>query len=590
MEVEAIKNKTAAKHHTQFIDMEMMPSMEELLEKKPSNKNISEGAIIEGKIIEKRDSGIIVDIGFKSESFIPKEEISNWSDIKLGDKLEILLEELENAQNYHPVLSVTKAKIQRLWEKFTQTYQEGSIVKSEVKYRIRGGLIVKLMDDLTAFLPGSQIDLVPIKDMDEFIGQEIEVKIIKINVERHNVVVSRREILEADKAQKRLKLITELVPGETRKGIVKNMTDFGAFVDLNGLDGLVHITDISWKRIRHPSEILTIGQEVETVILDIDKDKKRVALGIKQRKENPWNTIEENYSINTKVKGKIVSITNYGAFVELEEGVDGLMHISEMSWTKRPARITDVFNVGDEVEAVVLSIQKDDKRLSLSLRQAGENPWILAIKKYPVGTVVKGTICSLTSYGIFVNIEEYIDGMIHVSDIHWTKKINNPADLFKVNDEIKAVVLSLDPEQQRLALGIKQLSEDPWGSISTRYKVGEEVKGLVSKLTNYGAFVTLDDEIEALLHISQLSDKGNVKLKDTLKIGEEVKAYIIKIDSVEKRIGLTLRSSSPILKKKNEVKNEDLGDEKAGEHMVQFGDIFDDALELHKNKLKEQKK
>ena len=455
--------------HPSIIDLTNMPSMDDLMND-DDNKSYAEGTVVNGVIVEKRDSGAIVDIGYKAEGFVPKEEFSDWKSINPGDEIKAILDSIEDELHHMPLLSVQKAVMQEAWNNFIVSHEEGAVVKGTVKHRVKGGFIIDIGID--AFLPGSQVDLVPVRNLDELVGQEHDFKILKINMDRKNIVVSRRELLEESKARQRAAMMSEILPGQVRKGIVKNITDFGAFIDLTGVDGLLHITDMSWGRISHPSEMLALNQEVEAVILDVDREKERISLGLKQKTPDPWDSVEERYPASSKVKGKVVNVMPYGAFVELEVGVEGLIHISEMSWTKRITRASDVLQVGEEVEAVVLDIQRDSQKISLGLRQAMENPWEAAKDKYPVGTKIKGKVRNLTTYGAFIEIEEDIDGMVHVSDMSWTRKINNPSELFKKSDEVEAIVLGIDTDQHRISLGIKQLTEDPWGKIDEAFVVG----------------------------------------------------------------------------------------------------------------------
>ena len=524
-----------------FIDLENMPSsMEEVL-KQEMKTDFIQGSILKGRVIEKRDNGVLVDIQYKSEGFISSEEFKNWKDINPGDIIDVYLEQIED-ENHMPKLSVSKASFQRSWDKLCSEYKEGQIIKGLMKHRVKGGIIVDLFG-IEAFLPGSQLDIAPVRNMDDFIGKEYDLKILKINIDRKNIVVSRRELLEADRADKRSTLLKDMEKGSIRTGVVKNITDFGAFIDLGGLDGLLHITDMSWKRISHPSEMLEIGQKIEAVILDIDNVKERVSLGLKQKTENPWIKIDEKYPVGATIKGRVVNIMPYGAFVEISEGVEGLIHVSEMSWTKRVTKAGEILSVGEEVEAVVLDIQKDQKKISLGLRQTTQNPWEVLAQKYPAGSKIKGKVRNMTSYGAFVEIENDIDGMIHVSDMSWTRKINNPNELLKVGQEVEAVILDIDPAQQRISLGLKQLENDPWLDIDSLYKIGDLVKGKITKITAFGAFIELSNKIDGLIHISQISEEHVKRVKDILALGDEVEARVIKIDKEERRIGLSVKAA-----------------------------------------------
>jgi small subunit ribosomal protein S1 len=559
-----------------FLDISNMPSMDQLMSEK-NTSGFTESTIISGRIAEKRDNGVLVDIGCKAEGFISKEEFHNWSEIKENDPVEVFLEEIENEHN-QPVLSIQKAKFIRDWERITTKYQEGNIAKGVIKHRVKGGLIVDV-DGVEAFLPGSQIDIAPVRHIDDLIGKENDFKIVKINEERKNIVVSRRELLEADRANKRASILKDMKKEGVYKGTVKNITDFGAFVDLGGVDGLLHITDMSWGRISHPSEMLEVGQEIDVMVLDIDYDKERVSLGFKQKTKNPWETVAETYPIGSKIKGKVVNIMPYGAFIEIQQGIEGLIHISEMSWTKRVSKASDILSIGEEIEAIVLDIQPTTKKISLGLRQTTQNPWELLAEKYPVGSKIKGKVRNMTSYGAFIEIENDIDGMIHVSDMSWTRKINNPAELLKVGEEVEAIILAITPEQQRISLGMKQIEEDPWKIIEEIYKIGAIVKGEISKITAFGAFVELSHKIDGLIHVSQISDEHIERVKDVLKVGDEVSARVIKIDKVDRRIGLSIKAA------KKEYSKEDLtkvGEKvtqalRTGEVMVDMGEAFDIA-------------
>ncbi|MCP3966389.1 MAG: 30S ribosomal protein S1 [Lentisphaerae bacterium] len=560
-----------------YVDLDNMPSMEELLSGETKSEFV-EGSIIEGTVVEKRNDGALVDIGYKAEGFVPASEFRKWQDAKVGDKIDVFLEEIEN-ENSMPELSLQKAYSIRAWEKVTKENEEGGIVKGLMKHRVKGGIIVDI-DGVEAFLPGSQIDIGPVRNMDDYIGQEYDVKILKINDERRNIVVSRRELLEESLRDKRASLLKEMAIGQVRKGLVKNITDFGAFIDLGGVDGLLHITDMSWGRISHPSELLEIGQEVEVMILDIDYDKERVSLGYKQKSENPWEKVDSKYPISTSVKGRVVNIMPYGAFVELEDGVEGLIHVSEMSWTKRITKAGEVVSVGEEVQAVVLDIDKDNKKISLGLRQKERNPWEVLAEKYPVGTKINGKVRNMTSYGAFVEIENDIDGMIHVSDMSWTRKINNPSEILKPGESVEAVILDINPEQQRISLGLKQTEIDPWANIEELYKVGDVVKGKVSKITAFGAFIELSNKIDGLIHISQISKDHVERVKDVLNVGDEVEARVIKVDTDERRIGLSIKAAQEEFSEEElkVAEQEYSAALKPGDEMVAMGEVFNESL------------
>ncbi|MBO5762003.1 MAG: 30S ribosomal protein S1 [Lentisphaeria bacterium] len=534
------QTKMAKETSKVYVDLSNTLTMEELLTGAVKSSNFAEDTIISGKIVEKRQDSVLVDIGYKAEGMLASTEFKCWEDVKVGDSVDVYLESIENENNM-PELSLSKANFIKAWDKITSEYGEGSIIKGLMKRRVKGGIIIDL-EGVEAFLPGSQIDIGPVKNMDEFIGKEYDLKILKINQERKNIVVSRRELLEESRKDRRTALLKEMDRDQVRKGTVKNITDFGAFIDLGGVDGLLHITDMSWGRISHPSEMLEVGQEIEVVVLDIDFDKERVSLGLKQKTRNPWDEVEGKYPVGAAIKGRVVNIMPYGAFVELEQGVEGLIHVSEMSWTKRITKAGDVVSVGEEVEAIVLDIDKENKKISLGLRQKTRNPWEVLAEKYPAGSRVKGKVRNMTTYGAFVEIENDIDGMIHVSDMSWTRKINNPNEVLKVGEEVEAVILDIDPSQQRISLGIKQLEEDPWAGIESIYKIGDAVSGKVTKITAFGAFIELSHKIDGLVHISQISKDRVEKVKDKLALGQDIEARVIKIDKDERRIGLSIKA------------------------------------------------
>jgi len=515
------------------------PSQEELNSLIDSKfRAFREGSIVPGVIIEIRPQVVIVDVGYKSEGVIPVSEFED-EEIEVGDEVEVLLERLENDEGM-VVLSKEKAAHKQNWEKIVKVYEAGGLVKGKVKSVVKGGLMVNV--GVEAFLPGSQVDIIPPGDLNEYLGNVYEFKIVKVNDERKNIVLSRREVIEAERAERRQKFLQTVKVGDKVTGQVKNLTDFGAFVDLEGMDGLLHITDMSWGRINHPSEMLRIGQEVEVQILDVDREKERVSLGLKQMTENPWEDIESKYPIGSRVRGSVTKLLPYGAFVELERGVEGLVHVSELSWVKRINRPSDVLELEQEIEAIVLGISTDEQKISLGVRQLEPNPWDEIEARYPVGSKISGQVRNLTAYGAFVGLEEGIDGMIHVSDLSWTRKINHPSEVLKKSEEVEAVVLSIDKENQRVSLGIKQLDTDPWSDIDAKFKVGDIVKGTVAKIASFGAFVSLDGDIDGLIHISQLSEGHVERVKDILKVGDEVEARVIKVDKIERRIGLSIKA------------------------------------------------
>jgi small subunit ribosomal protein S1 len=530
-----------------------------------------QGEIVKGTVIEVRPKEVMVDIGYKSEGIIPSNEFIDIESVKVGSQIDVLIEKLENKEGT-VVLSHEKAEFKKNWDKILTICNEGGIITGKVKAVVKGGLVVNV--GVEAFLPSSQIDVITPKNLAGFVGNSYQFKVVKINQERQNIVLSRRELIESERNDKRSKLLGEMVPGDIRKGTVKNITDFGAFIDLNGLDGLLHITDMSWGRLGHPSEILKVGQELDVVVLDVNKEKERVSLGLKQKMANPWDNIEAKFPVGQKVKGKVVSLVPYGAFVQLEPGVEGLVHVTELSWTKRIAKPGDVLKQDQEIEAVVLGINRDEQKISLGVRQLESNPWDGAAAKYTVGTKVKGKVRNLTSYGAFVELEEGIDGMVHVSDMSWTRKINHPSEMMKKGDDVEATVLEVDRPNQRIALGMKQLEIDPWEKIDQLYKVGDLVTGKVTKLASFGAFVGLQHEIDGLVHISQVSEEHIDKIKNVLKAGQDVSARVIKIDRNERRIGLSIKAASysdEQLKEEQKM----LDSLKPGEDLVALQHAFD---------------
>lgn len=546
-----------------------MLTMEEVLEKQ--NLNFAPGQIVKGLVVEVRSKEIMVDIGYKSEGVINANEFDNVEEISTGDEVEVFIERLED-RNGMVVLSKEKAEFKQNWEKILTICNEGGTVNGRVKGVVKGGLIVNI--GVEAFLPASQIDVIPPKNLNAYMGNTYQFKVVKINQERQNIVLSRRELIEQERIEKRGKLLEEMMPGDIRKGTVKNITDFGAFIDLNGIDGLLHITDMSWGRIGHPSEMLIVGQEIDVVILDINREKERVSLGLKQKLANPWDNIDDKYPVGAKVSGKVVNLVPYGAFVELEPGVEGLVHVTELSWTKRIAKPSDVLKVDQDLEAVVLGINRDEQKISLGIRQLEANPWDESENRYPIGSKIKGKVRNLTSYGAFIELEEGLDGMVHVSDISWTRKINHPSEVLKKSEEVEAVVLEIDRENQRIALGVKQLSEDPWEKIDELYKVGDLVEGKITKLASFGAFVGLEHDIDGLVHISQVSEERVEKIKNVLSVGQDVSARVIKIDKAERRIGLSIKAAnySP---EQLQAEQEVLDSLKPGEDLVALQHAFD---------------
>ena len=540
------------------------------------------GNIVKGTIIEVRPKEVLVDIGYKSEGVISGNEFEDLKTVKIGDQIDVLIEKLEDKDGM-VVLSKEKAEFKQNWERILTICNEGGTIAGKVKAIVKGGLVVNI--GVEAFLPASQIDVITPKNLAQYVGNTYDFKVVKINQERQNIVLSRRELIEQERTERRQKLLSDMTPGDIRKGFVKNITDFGAFIDLNGIDGLLHITDMSWGRVGHPSEILKVGQDIDVVVLDINREKERVSLGLKQKLANPWDTIEQKFPVGSRVKGKVVNLVPYGAFVEIEPGVEGLIHVTELSWTKRIAKPSDMLKPDQEIEAQVLGINREEQKISLGLRQLETNPWDQAQEKYPAGSKVKGKIRNLTSYGAFIELEEGLDGMIHVSDISWTRKINHPSEVLKKGDEVEAVVLEVDKANQRIAVGLKQLTTDPWAGIDQLYKVGDVVTGQVTKLASFGAFIGLQHEIDGLVHISQISEERIDKIKNVLKAGQEVTARVIKIDRADRRIGLSIKAAN--------YSNEQLQAEQAvldalkpGEDLVALQHAFDAADDAKQDETK----
>ena len=545
--------------------------MEELLAESKIEL-LKEGSVISGTIMEIRPTEVVIDFGGKAEGTIPAHEFLDLGELEIGSDLEIFLERLEDRDG-NPQLSFDKAEQKKNWEKIVNTCEEVSVITGRVRSKVKGGLVVNIGVD--AFLPSSQVDIQAPKNLDQFVGQTFDFKVVKINRERKNIVVSRRELIEERRQDKKREILSKIKPGETRRGMVKNITDYGAFIDLDGLDGLLHITDMSWGRVSHPSEMVKTGEEITVCIIDIDQNRERVSLGLKQLSSNPWDDIEKKFPINAKVRGKVVNLVPYGAFIELEEGVEGLVHVTEMSWTKRITKPGEVLNVGDEVDAVVLGIQKDDQKISLGLRQLEVNPWDMATHNYPPGARVRGKVRNLTSYGAFVELEEGIDGMVHVSDMSWTRKINHPSEMVKKGDEVDAIVVEVDVENQRISLGMKQLTQDPWEDIDRLYRMGDVIKGKVARVAGYGAFIELEHDIDGLVHISQISEERVEKIKNHLNEGDEVTARVIKIDKEERRIGLSVKAAEY---DEDALAKEVAAYDEAGEDLTtSLGDLLDEA-------------
>jgi small subunit ribosomal protein S1 len=512
-------------------------NMESLL--KDQMSDFQPGTILKGKIVGHAGDDFLIEVGLKSEGVLDRNEFENPEDVEIGDVVEVLLVELEADGG---TVSISKRKADRIrgWERIVESNNEGDEVTGKVMRKIKGGLLVDI--GVPVFLPASQVDVRRPADIGEYIGQEIRAQILKIDEERRNIVISRRKLIEEERHEARKRLLETLKVGDTVRGMVKNIADFGAFVDLGGIDGLLHITDMSWGRINHPSDVVKIDEEIDVRVLNIDHDKEKIALGLKQKDTSPWEDIEAKYPPNTRVRGVVTNIMSYGAFVKLEEGVEGLVHISEMSWTKRINHPSEMVSIGEEIDVVVLDINKDKQEISLGMKQTEVNPWELVAEKYPPGTVVEGKVRNLASYGAFVEIEPGIDGLLHVSDLSWTKKLTHPNELLKKGDTVKCMVLEVDQEKQRVALGCKQMSEDPWvEAIPTHYQPGMIVKGKVTKITNFGVFVELEDDLEGLLHISELADHKVENPQDVVAVNEDIEVKILRVDLDDRKIGLSLK-------------------------------------------------
>ena len=558
----------------QFLDLADVPQMDSLLGEGEAS-SFAENAILTGRIAEKRDNMALVDIGYKAEGMVPKDEFPDWDSLAVGDEVDVLLEVVED-DDHMPVISVQKAELKKAWDRLVEECEEGSVVRGTVKHRVKGGFVVDV--GVEAFLPGSQVDIGAVQNLDEYVGQEYDFRVLKINPERRNVVVSRRELLEEERAEKRQELLEHLEPGQLRAGVVKNITEFGAFIDLDGLDGLLHITDMSWGRVNHPSEVVKVGENLEVMVLDVDRERQRVSLGLKQKEGNPWDTVDVKYPEGSRIQGRVVNIMPYGAFVELEQGVEGLIHVSEMSWTKKISRAGDVLDVGDEIEAIVLDVQKDARKISLGLRQTLPNPWEMIADEFPCGSKIRGKVRNMTSYGAFVQIRDDIDGMIHVSDMSWTRKINHPSEILEKGQEIEAVILDIDPEQQRISLGMKQLTEDPWTNIDSHVQVGDLVEATVTKITSFGAFVELEQGIEGLIHISQLSDDRVEDVNQVVQPGQTVHARVVRVDSAEHRLGLSLETDADAAEAGEAPADGPRPTLQPGQSIVDVGNLFDDAF------------
>ena len=523
------------------IEMEDVGSSEEL-EKlyEESLKHIQEGEIVRGRVVHIGRDTVLVDVGYKSEGTIDLDEFPDrGSELQVGEEIDVLLEEKEDSEG-QVVLSKEKANRTKVWDEISQRYDRDEVVEGVVIARIKGGLTVDI--GLKAFLPGSQIDLRPVRNLDKLIGEKLDMRIIKLNKRRGNIVLSRRVLLEEERQQAKEKTLASLAEGQTVEGVVKNITEYGAFIDLGGIDGLLHITDMSWGRVSHPSELFAIGDNVTVMVLKFDQEHERVSLGLKQTTPDPWTNVADKYPEESRVSGKVVSITDYGAFIELEEGIEGLVHVSQMSWARRTRHPSKIVNIGDVIEAVVLSVDKERKRISLGMKQIEPNPWTTVDERYPVNSEIEGKVRNLTDFGAFIALEEGIDGLIHISDMSWTQRVKHPSEILKKGQRVCAVVLNVDKENERLSLGLKQMEPDPWTLVETKYEVGQEVRVKIVKITNFGAFAELEDGVEGLVHLSELGQGKITDPEEVVSVGQELDTRIIKIEVPTRKIGLSIRA------------------------------------------------
>ncbi len=529
-------DKNLTKYPEDELNQEEMAALYE-----QSFQTIQEGEVAKGTIVAVEKDYVVVDIGYKSEGHIPIHEFKDSEgNIKaeVGQEVEVLLERSEDDEGTISLSMERAAKI-KVWDEISRVFNDDGIITGTITGRVKGGMSVDI--GVPAFLPGSQVDLRPVRNLDSLIGQSHPFKILKFNRKRANIVLSRRAILEKEREFKKRDTLQVLEENAVMTGVVKNLTDYGVFVDLGGIDGLLHITDMSWGRVGHPSEMFNVGDEIEVKVLSFDRNRERVSLGLKQLKEDPWIIASQNYPVGSKVKGKVVSLADYGAFVEVEEGVEGLIHVSEMSWIRKVRHPSKLVNVGDEVEAVVLAINPDSKRISLGMKQIAPNPWDMISEKYPIGTTIEGHIKNITDFGLFIGIDEGIDGLVHISDISWTKRLKHPGELFKKGDEVRAIVLNVDRENERFSLGIKQLETDPWDDIPNTYRIGSKVKGVITNVTDFGLFVELEEGVEGLVHVSELPEEKAKEILEAFKVGETLEAKVASVSRRERKIGLSMK-------------------------------------------------
>ncbi len=550
-------------------------SFSDLFEKSLSERDNKVGDIVKGRVVEVQEDYVLVDINYKSEGLIPISEfrvVEGARDIAVGSEVEVYIDRIEN-ENGMVVLSKDKADMLRAWNDISRAAENEEVIEGTIIAKVKGGLSVDI--GVKAFLPGSQIDLRPVRNIDAYIGKTYKFKVIKFNKKRGNIVLSRRALLEQERESLRTQTLDAMKEGSIVNGVVKNITDYGAFIDLGGMDGLLHITDMSWGRVKHPSEILNVGDEIEVKVLKFDNEKERVSLGLKQLKPDPWEAVAAEFTVGKKTKGKVVSLTDYGAFIELAEGIEGLIHVSEMSWTKRVKHPSQILKVGDDVDVQVLEIDGANRRISLGMKQLETNPWVELKESYPPGTIIEGEVKSITDFGVFIGVDDGIDGMVHISDFSWTKRINHPSEMFKKGDKVRSVVLGVDIENERFSLGLKQLEQDPWANIEDKYKIGSQYDVKVVKIADFGVFVELESDIEGLIHISELSTKRVEKVEEVVNIGDVLKAEIITIDRDSRKIGL---SAKLVKLREQKMDVEDYVKKATATSKTSLGDLFGETL------------
>jgi len=551
------------------IDFDTIEDMSKIYEQ--TLKDFEEGEVVKGKVVYVGPDSVLVDIGYKSEGTIPLSEFLEPDAIQVGDEIDVLIEVAED-QDGMIVLSKMKADKIKNWAKIQKLFEDNKLVEGKIVRKVKGGFKVDI--GLDAFLPASQIARRPVGDLDQYIGQTHKFRIIKLTKRRRNVVLSRKQVLDEARSEEKAKLLTSLQIGQELEGVVKNITDFGAFIDVGGIDGLLHITDMSWGRVKHPSEVVSVGERLRVKVLNFNKEEEKISLGLKQTTPNPWTTVAEKYPVGAVARGKVVSMTDYGAFIQLEDGVEGMVHISEMSWTKRVRHPSEIVHIGQEIDVKLLNVDPHNEKISLGIKQIGENPWLKMREKYPPGTIVKGLVRNLTDYGAFIQIEEGIDGLLHISDMSWTKKVNHPSEMLKKGDEVEVQILSIDPDHEKISLGLKQLEADPWREVTKRYRVGDYVETSISKLVSFGAFARLDSGIEGLIHISELSKDRVSKPEEVVHQGDTIIVKIISIDPASRKIGLSLKQY------KEELEEKDVAEfsNQQGSGNVSLGEVAGDKL------------